>query len=503
MLQNNNIFILSSRIHLGKDTSFPILTVHKECDWMELALSYDDVLLKPKYSSLNSRSEATLESKLTNNVPLHIPLCMANMDSVVNAKSAIALARMGGIAFMHQFMTIEQQALEIRKVKRAANVLVEDPITITEEKTLADAKKLMSENHITTLVVVKGKTPVGILTRRDYSFEEDDTVLVKDLMTTTLITASLGSSVDDEIALMKKHKIEKVIVVDKDKLKGLVTMKDIRMRRKWPHALRDKKGRLMIVGCVGVKDYLERAKALIAEGVDAICVDLAHGHSKHMIDAVKGLKKLNIGVIAGNVCTAEGAEALIKAGADCIKVGVGPGSACTTRLVSGAGIPQITALLDVAKTCKKHNIPFIADGGIKGSGDIVKALAAGAHSVMIGGLFAGTEESPGETFIKNGKKFKLFRGMASLGANLGRQERINGDSKNVEDINKVNAEGVEATVPFRGSVQEVVQPLLRGIRSGISYCGAKTIEEVHKNAEFVRITSGGKRESNPHDIDVL
>ena len=470
-------------------------------------LTFDDVLLVPKKSAVASRKDITLRTKLTRNICINVPLVSANMDTVTEAAMAVAMARQGGIGIIHRFLTIEQQVAEILKVKRAEGLIIERPYTITPEKSIKAAREMMEDVAVTGLLVVDHSNKlVGILTHKDMKFQSENSKKVEEIMTgkADLITAPVGISQEDAKKIMIKNKIEKLPITDQDGyLRGLITSKDVENREKYPMACKDSKGRLIVGAAVGVKEgFLERADALLKAGCDVLVVDIAHGHSDLGIDTVKAIKN-NIGshaeVIAGNVATAAGTKDLIDAGADCIKVGVGPGSTCITRIVTGSGVPQLMAVVDCAKVGMEYNIPLIADGGLKNSGDVVKALAAGAHSVMSGSFFAGTDESPGNLITKDGRKFKAYRGMASLGATVGRRLREKKEELTIFDI---VPEGVEATVPYKGSITELIPQLVGGIRSGFSYCGARNIDELHKNAEFIRMTSAGMKESKPHILDL-
>ena len=476
---------------------------------MDLALSYDDVLIVPKRSSIKSRKDVSTETFLTKNIKLKLPIISSNMDTVTEADMAICMAQLGGIGIIHRFNTIEQQVEEVKKVKRYRNAIIEKPLTICPEASLEEAKKYMKNHGVTSILVVEDDKLIGILTRRDYRFNPPKNTLVKDLMTSKekLVVANTQITIEEAKKIMLKHKIEKLPIIDAHwTLMGLITGKDIYNKTKFPDATVDKKDRLMVGAAIGVKqDSIKRTDALIKAGVDIIVIDIAHGHSDLAINMLKKVKKKfpTIPVIAGNVATPSGVKDLIDAGADCVKVGVGPGSACTTRIVTGSGYPQLSAIIKCAEEADKYNIPIIADGGIRFPGDITKAIGAGASTVMLGSLLAGTDESPGFPLIKNGKKFKVYRGMASYGARLGRDAKENNDNNNGNEVLDYTPEGVEALVPYRGSVTEVIKPLLGGLRSGMSYCGATCIHELRGKAEFVRITQAGVRESHPHDINQL
>ncbi|MFL6308791.1 MAG: IMP dehydrogenase [Nitrososphaera sp.] len=471
-------------------------------------LTFDDVLLVPKRSPIVSRSQTSLRTKLSRNITLNIPIISANMDTVTESGMAIALAREGGIGIIHRFMTIEDQVDEILKVKRSESVMIEQPYTIKPDLTVAEAKKAMAEYSVSGLLVEDEGKLLGIITRRDIIFENNNKLKVSELMTKDIITAKVGITIDQAKEILHNKRIEKLPVVnDKRQIIGLITSKDILKMDQYPHASKDRKGRLLAGAAVGVKgDYLERTEALLEAGADIIVVDIAHGHSENAINTVHMIKKAfpDCELIAGNVATGEGSRDLIKAGVDAVKVGVGSGSICITRVVTGSGVPQLTAVIDSVKVARDHDIPIISDGGVRNSGDITKALAAGASSVMIGSLFGGTDESPGKTLVKNGKKYKMYRGMASFYASLGRKYREAGPQVvDSDDLNDYVPEGVEAMVPYNGSVVEIIRQMAGGLRSGLSYCGAKTIPEMQENAEFIRITAAGYVESQPHDVDLM
>jgi IMP dehydrogenase len=430
------------------------------------------------------------------------------MDTVTESGMAIALAREGGIGIIHRFMTIEDQVDEILKVKRSESVMIEQPYTIKPDLTVAEAKKAMAEYSVSGLLVENEGKLLGIITRRDIIFENNNKLKVSELMTKDIITAKVGITIDQAKEILHNKRIEKLPVVnDKRQIIGLITSKDILKMDQYPHASKDRKGRLLAGAAVGVKgDYLERTEALLEAGADIIVVDIAHGHSENAINTVHMIKKAfpDCELIAGNVATGEGSRDLIKAGVDAVKVGVGSGSICITRVVTGSGVPQLTAVIDSVKVARDHDIPIISDGGVRNSGDITKALAAGASSVMIGSLFGGTDESPGKTLVKNGKKYKMYRGMASFYASLGRKYREAGPQVvDSDDLNDYVPEGVEAMVPYNGSVVEIIRQMAGGLRSGLSYCGAKTIPEMQENAEFIRITAAGYVESQPHNVDLM
>jgi IMP dehydrogenase len=468
-------------------------------------LTYDDVLLMPAYSEVLPRDVST-QTNLTKTISLNIPMLSAAMDTVTEAALAIALAREGGLGILHKNMSIESQAGEVRKVKRSESGLILDPVTLLVDATIGDAVKLMKENRIGGIPIVDNAGRlVGILTNRDLRFEDNFKRKVSELMTKeNLVTAPEGTDLKKAQSILRKYKIEKLPVVNKlGILKGLITYRDILQVHNHPHAAKDSFGRLLVGAGVGItKDIMDRVYALQQVGVDVICLDSAHGHTKGVIDALKKVKKdfKNLQVIAGNIATGSGAKALVEAGADAVKVGIGPGSICTTRIVAGAGVPQITALMEVALALKNKGTGIIADGGIRYTGDMVKALAAGANCVMMGGVFAGTEESPGETIIYEGRKFKQYRGMGSLGAMAqGSSDRYfqNGD----EQSKKFVPEGIEGRVAYKGFLSEVVHQFNGGLRAGMGYCGAKDIASLQQ-ATFVKITNAGMRESHAHDVEI-
>ncbi|MGI0038022.1 MAG: IMP dehydrogenase [Nitrososphaera sp.] len=471
-------------------------------------LTFDDVLLVPKRSPIISRSQTDLKTKLSRNITLNIPIISANMDTVTESGMAIAIAREGGIGIIHRFLSIEDQVDEILKVKRSESVIIEQPYTIKPDVTVLEARKAMEQYGVSGLLVEEGGKLAGIITRRDITFEKNDKRKVSEVMTREVITAKAGTTIEQAKEILHKQRIEKLPVIDeKKRIVGLITSKDILKMDEYPYASKDKKGRLLVGAAVGVKgDYLERTEALLEAGADVLVVDIAHGHSDNAINTVHMIKKAfpNCELVAGNVATGDGASDLIKAGVDAVKVGVGSGSICITRVVTGSGVPQLTAVLDSVKVARDHGVPVVSDGGVRNSGDMTKALAAGASSVMIGSLFGGTDESPGKTLVKNGKKFKMYRGMASYYASLGRKYREEGPQVvDADDLNDYVPEGVEAMVPYKGSVVEIVRQLSGGLRSGLSYCGAKTIAEMQRNAEFVKMTSAGFIESQPHDVDLM
>ena len=472
-------------------------------------LTFDDVLLVPKFSDIVSRLQTDLTTQLSRNISINIPIISANMDTVTESTMAVTIAREGGIGIIHRFLTIQEEVDEIHKVKRAGSVIIENPYLINPEQTIQDAFKIMNEKQVSGLLVTDSSSKlIGILTERDVLFEPVDcSKLVKDLMTKDVVSAKPGIDFQQAKEILKNNRIEKLPLTDEhNKIKGLITSQDISNLEKYPNASKDEKGRPLVGAAVGVKgDFMQRTEALLDAGVDVIVVDIAHGHSENAINTVKNIKKAfpNCELIAGNVATAHGTEDLIKAGVDAVKVGVGSGSICITRVITGSGVPQLTAVLDCAKIGNEHNIPIISDGGTRTSGDATKALAAGAHSVMIGGILGGTDESPGSTISKNGKRFKIYRGMASLGASLGRKSKDSGNAGLTDDLNDYVAEGVEGMVPYRGSVTDIITQITGGIRSGLSYCGAHNIQQMQKNAEFIKISRAGFAESQPHDVDVM
>jgi IMP dehydrogenase len=468
-------------------------------------LTFDDVLLVPAYSEILPR-DVDIKTRLTKDITLHIPMLSAAMDTVTEAALAIALAREGGLGILHKNMTVEKQADQVRKVKRSESGLIVDPITLTVNATIGDALRLMGENKIGGIPIVDGGGKLaGILTNRDLRFEQDMNRPVSEVMTKeNLVTAPEGTDLKGAEKILHQTKIEKLPVVDGDgKLIGLITYKDILKVTSYPNAVKDAFGRLRVGAAIGVtRDLLDRVAALQAVGVDVLCLDSAHGHSKGIIDSLKGVKKnfKNINVIAGNIATTEGAEALADAGADAVKVGIGPGSICTTRIVAGAGVPQLTAIMQANAALQKRGIPLIADGGIRYTGDMVKALAAGADCVMMGSVFAGTEESPGDTIIYEGRKFKEYRGMGSLGAmSTGSSDRYFQDPE--ADVKKYVPEGIEGRVAYKGTLKEIVYQYVGGLRAGMGYCGAKNIADLQK-ATFVKITNAGMRESHAHDVEI-
>ena len=475
---------------------------------MKEGLTFDDVLLIPKRSSVRSRREIDTSTQLSRNIKLNIPIVSANMDTVTESAMAIVMAQQGGIGIIHRFMPIVEQVNEVNKVKRAEMIRIDNPYCLKPETSLQEAKEFMKEKGISGLLITDNNNILqGILTSRDIKFTENENVLVKELMSKDLITAKPDISIEEAKNILKKNRIEKLPLVDeKGVVRGLITATDIIKAKILPKASKDSKGRLRVGAAIGVVgDYLERAEALYNAGADVLVLDIAHGHSDLAINAIKKIRK-NLGdieLIAGNVATAEGAKDLIEAGSDGIKTGVGPGSICITRVVAGAGVPQLTAIMETSKVAKEFGVPVIADGGIRTSGDITKAIAAGAQTVMIGSLLAGTEESPGAAILRQGRRYKVVRGMASLGATLGREAKEKKGSFDEFDLGSVVPEGVEAMVPYRGSAVDVLNQLVGGFRSGVSYCGATSIQEMQEKAEFIKITSAGRKESTSHDVELI
>ena len=471
-------------------------------DHVKEALTFDDLLLVPAESAILPRDVET-STLLTRNITLNIPIISAAMDTVTESRTAICMSQEGGIGIIHRNMSIERQALEVDKVKKSESGMIVDPITIEPGQKVSDALNLMNQYRISGVPVVKNRKLVGILTNRDLRFETNLDQPVSKVMTKKrLVTVKSNISLEDSKKLLHKHRIEKLLVVDDEyNLKGLITIKDIEKIKRYPYACKDSLGRLRVGAAVGILDREARVDALLNAGADVIVIDTSHGHSTGVLDAVRDTKRNfpKCELIAGNVATAEGAKALIEAGVDAVKIGVGPGSICTTRIIAGVGIPQMSAIRDAYKASAQHGIPVIADGGIKFSGDIVKALAAGAHAVMIGGLFAGTEESPGETILFQGRSYKVYRGMGSLEAmKMGSRDRYYQDD--IEGDLKLVPEGIEGRVPFRGSLSASIQQLIGGLKAGMGYVGCRTIRDMRENARFVRITSAGLRESHVHDV---
>ncbi|MDR1522859.1 MAG: IMP dehydrogenase [Endomicrobium sp.] len=465
------------------------------------ALTFDDVLLIPRHSQVLPK-DVKLDTNLTKKIKLNIPLMSAGMDTVTESKMAIAIAREGGIGIIHKNMSIEAQSLEVDTVKRSDNGVIYDPFSLKKDNTLGEAKTLAARYRISGVPIVNdtGKL-IGIITNRDMRFESDETKKIEDIMTKdNLITAKVGTSIQEAKEILQSKKIEKLPLVDENYvLKGLITIKDIEKAIRYPNSAKDEKGRLLVGAAVGItKDFFIRAKALIDANVDVLVIDTAHGHSQGVLDAIEKVKSTfpNVQLIAGNIATPEAAEVLIKAGVDAIKVGIGPGAICTTRVVTGIGVPQITAIYDCYKVAKEYDVPVIGDGGIKYSGDIPKAIAAGANVCMMGSLLAGTKESPGEDIIYNGRAFKSYRGMGSSSA----MAAGSSDRYFQENTKKLVAEGVEGRVPYRGSVSDVVYQLMGGLRAAMGYCGVASVQELKEKGKFVKITSAGLVESHPHDI---
>lgn len=470
---------------------------------MKEALTFDDVLLVPQLSSILPK-DVDITSRLTRNIQLNIPLISAAMDTVTESQMAIAMAREGGIGVIHKNLSIENHAKEVDRVKRSESGMILDPVTITSRKTIREALDIMAHFHISGVPVVNDGKLVGILTNRDIRFETNLELLVSDRMTgKNLITVKKGTTLNEAKSVLQDHRIEKLLVIDDEgTLCGLITVKDILKKENHPNAGTDKHGRLLVAAAIGVSsDTMERAQALVNANVDALVVDTAHGHSKGVLETVKKLKsRLNVDIIAGNVATAAGTQALIDAGVDAVKVGIGAGSSCTTRMIAGVGVPQLTAVMDAFESAQKNDIPIISDGGMRYSGDIAKSFAAGAETAMLGSILAGTNESPGEIILWEGRSFKSFRGMGSIAAmNEGSKDRYfqqNTESK------KLVPEGIEGMVPYKGDVMETIHQLMGGVRSSMGYCGTKSIKEFHKNIEFIRITGAGMKESHPHDINI-
>ncbi|PIE58217.1 MAG: IMP dehydrogenase [Desulfobulbus propionicus] len=465
------------------------------------ALTFDDVLLVPGASEVLP-AEVSLKTKLTRSLDICSPLISAAMDSVTEHKTAIAMAREGGVGMVHKNLSISEQAKEVERVKKSESGMIVDPVTVSRHQSVAEVQEIMRTYKISGLPVLDGDKLVGIVTNRDLRFVSDTDLRVNDVMTSkNLVTAPVGITLEHSKALLHEHRIEKLLVVDRTgRLKGLITIKDIEKIKKYPHAAKDSMGRLLVGAAIGVSpDMLQRTQALVDANVDVIVLDSAHGHSAGIITALQEIKSHfpDLQVIAGNIATQEATAALIKAGADAVKVGVGPGSICTTRIIAGVGVPQLSALKECAMESAKTGTPVIADGGIKYSGDICKAIGIGAHSVMIGSLFAGTDETPGETFLYQGRKYKGYRGMGSIGAmREGSSDRYFQE----KESSKLVPEGIEGKVPYRGPISEVIYQLLGGLRSGMGYTGASTIPELHQKAKFVRISTAGLRESHVHDV---
>ncbi len=469
----------------------------------EEAYSFDDVLLIPKYSDVLPKDVNT-RTRLTRNLELNIPITSAAMDTVTESHAAISMARAGGIGFIHRNLSIEEQAKEVDKVKKSESGMIIDPLTVHPDQSIAEVLKVMEQYHISGLPVTQGDKLVGIVTNRDLRFETELNKKVSEVMTKEdLVTVSEGISLEDSKKMLHQHRIEKLLVVDKaGRLTGMITIKDIEKIRKYPNACKDARGRLRVGAAVGVgTDMIQRTEVLLKAGADVIVIDTSHGHSKNVIEAVKAIKSTFSGIelIAGNVATAEGAADLVKAGVDAIKVGIGPGSICTTRIVAGIGVPQVTAIMNCKAVSDQTGVPIVADGGLKFSGDLTKAIAAGAHSVMVGGLFAGAEESPGELILFQGRSYKLYRGMGSLEAmNQGSKDRYyQGDEP---EENKLVPEGIVGRVPYSGRLSDILFQLVGGLKAGMGYVGCKDIEELRQKATFIRISAAGLRESHVHDV---
>ncbi len=470
---------------------------------IRVGLTYDDVLLVPKRSGILPK-DVDISTGLTARIRLNIPVVSAAMDTVSEARMAIALAQEGGISFIHKAMSIDRQAAEVDKVKKSESGMIVDPITIEPDRKIHEAMAIMDRYHISGVPVTRGPKLVGILTNRDLRFETRLDLKVSEVMTKDkLVTVPEGTTLDEAKELLHVHRIEKLLVVDKEfNLKGLITIKDIEKKIKFPNACKDHLGRLRVGAAVGVgEESFERVAALIAAGVDALCVDTAHGHSEGVLETVRQVRRAypDMALVAGNVATAQGTTDLIEAGVDAVKVGIGPGSICTTRVVAGAGVPQITAIMDCAPVARKAGVTIIADGGIKYSGDISKAMVAGADSVMMGGILAGVEESPGETVLFQGRSYKVYRGMGSLGAmSAGSKDRY--FQAHEQEEKKLVPEGIEGRVPYKGPLSDTIYQLVGGLRSGMGYCGCASIKELHERGEFIRITNAGLRESHVHDV---
>ena len=468
---------------------------------MRVGLTYSDVLLVPKRTPLHSRSEGDVRTHFTRNVPLNIPLVSANMATVTEHKMAIALAREGGLGVIHQFGTIEEQVEEVRKVKRSTSYVIENPLSVPPYITLGEAVKTMKTMGVTSLLVMKGEELVGIFTSRDYLFETDMNKRISEVMTPKerLVTALYGIELDEAKKILHQHRIEKLPLLENGKVKGLITTQDIMKLEHWPNASRDAKGRLRVGAAVGVKDTIERAQALVNADADVLILDIAHCHSDLAIQRLKELKaSFSVDVMAGNIATAQAAEDLIAAGADGLKVGIGPSPVCTTRIISGAGVPQLTAVMDVVRVAQQHDIPVCADGGLKYPGDVAKAIAAGASTIFSGYFFAGTEEAPGMIIMKEGKRYKRDMGSASYDSNHERKELLEG--KHLKERQDIFVEGVSILVDYKGAVSDVIHSVLKGVQSGMSYCGARTITEMQENAEFIQITLAGWEESKARGV---
>ena len=469
------------------------------------ALTFDDVLLVPQESHILPR-DVNLKTRLTNKIKMNIPLLSAAMDTVTESDMAVALAREGGIGIIHKNLSIEDQSLMVDRVKRSESGMIVNPVTLTIDKTIRDAKNVMNNYHISGLPVVKDGKLVGIITNRDIRFEKDDNLSVRDRMTSKkLVTVKKGTTLDEAKEVLQQHRIEKLLVVDDDgNLAGLITVKDIQKKEDFPNACKDKSGRLRVGAAIGISDdSIERSQALWDNDVDVIVIDTAHGHSSGVLSAIKNIKKAvgDLQIIAGNVATADGVKALIDCGVDSIKVGIGAGASCTTRIVAGVGMPQLSGIMNCVDEANKHNIPIIADGGIRYSGDISKAIAAGSEVVMLGSMLAGMDESPGEFILFEGRQYKSYRGMGSLGAmKEGSRDRY---FQEEAETTKLVPEGIEGMVPYRGLVKNTIHQLMGGLRSSMGYCGAKDIQDFHKKAEFIQTTTAGIKESHPHEVKIM
>lgn len=469
------------------------------------ALTFDDVLLVPQESHILPR-DVNLKTRLTNKIKMNIPLLSAAMDTVTESDMAVALAREGGIGIIHKNLSIEDQSLMVDRVKRSESGMIVNPVTLTIDKTIRDAKNVMNNYHISGLPVVKDGKLVGIITNRDIRFEKDDNLLVRDRMTSKkLVTVKKGTTLDEAKEVLQQHRIEKLLVVDDDgNLAGLITVKDIQKKEDFPNACKDKSGRLRVGAAIGISDdSIERSQALWDNDVDVIVIDTAHGHSSGVLSAIKNIKKAvgDLQIIAGNVATADGVKALIDCGVDSIKVGIGAGASCTTRIVAGVGMPQLSGIMNCVDEANKHNIPIIADGGIRYSGDLAKAIAAGSEVVMLGSMLAGMDESPGEFILFEGRQYKSYRGMGSLGAmKEGSRDRY---FQEEAETTKLVPEGIEGMVPYRGLVKNTIHQLMGGLRSSMGYCGAKDIQDFHKKAEFIQTTTAGIKESHPHEVKIM
>jgi IMP dehydrogenase len=475
-----------------------------ETKFVKEGLTFDDVLLIPRKSEVFGSKEIDVSTKLSPKLKLNIPLLSAGMDTVTEAALAIAIAREGGIGIVHKNISIAQQVEEVDRVKRSESGVITNPFSLTPEHHVYDAEELMSKYRISGVPIVNSeKKLVGILTNRDLRFVHDYSIQIKDVMTQeNLVTAPVGTTLLQAESILQKHKIEKLPLVDEsNELKGLITIKDIEKAIQFPNAAKDGQGRLVVGAAVGIsKDLFERTAALVGAGIDLLVVDSAHGHHKNILEAVRKLRKEypDLTIVAGNVATGDATRDLIEAGASIVKVGIGPGSICTTRVIAGIGVPQITAIYDCATVAKEYNVPIIADGGIKYSGDMTKAIAAGADAIMVGSLFAGTEESPGESEIYQGRRFKVYRGMGSLGA----MKEGSKDRYFQEEESKLVPEGIEGRVPYKGALADTIFQLIGGLRSGMGYCGTKNIQELKYDTQFTRITGAGLRESHPHDVQI-